>query len=258
MDRPFYTSFAWAYDLVIEGPVSRRVDFIVSALSRRGIEPGARVLDAGCGTGSYSLALTDRGFVVRGLDRSEPLLEQARAKCAGLPTGITFVAGDILALPQEPTFDAILCRGVLNDLTDDAARRDAFVSFARALRPNGVLILDVRNWITPAARTQAEPVFEKTVQTAKGLLTFRSVKTLERQTRSLRAAEEHRLHGPDGVTVETCDFVMRCWTEDELRERLSAAGFAAVELLGDYDTQRPVGSTDRIVGIASRRGDSNR
>jgi SAM-dependent methyltransferase len=250
--RPFYTSFAWAYDLLIEGTVSSRTEFILSALARRGVRAGASVLDAGCGTGNYSLALARRGFVVMGLDASEPLLDQARAKCAGLSMGLTFRVGDILALPREQAFDSILCRGVLNDLTDDASRRDVFFSFARALREGGVLILDVRNWPTTESRTRAEPVFEKSIQTARGLLTFRSVKTLDPDTRCLRITEEHRLQGPDGVAAETYDSVMRCWTEDELRKCLSAAGFASIEVLGDYDFFCPVGSTDRIVALASR------
>jgi len=50
---------------------------------------------------------------------------------------------DILAQPSA-RYAAILCRGVLNDIIDDDRRDAVFAAFARALRPNGVLILAVR------------------------------------------------------------------------------------------------------------------
>ncbi len=44
-------------------------------------DPGrARVLELGCGTGNFSLALAERGFAVVGEDPYEPLVERARQK----------------------------------------------------------------------------------------------------------------------------------------------------------------------------------
>jgi FMN phosphatase YigB (HAD superfamily) len=40
--------------------------------------------------------------------------------------------------------DAAVCRGVLNDIIDDDRRDAVFAAVARALRPHGGLILDVR------------------------------------------------------------------------------------------------------------------
>jgi cyclopropane fatty-acyl-phospholipid synthase-like methyltransferase len=49
--RPFYGRFAWASDALIERPVAAEGEAIAAILCRRGLEPHARVLDAGCGTG---------------------------------------------------------------------------------------------------------------------------------------------------------------------------------------------------------------
>jgi hypothetical protein len=51
---------------------------------------------------------------------------------------VSFVEGDLLRLPDvlggsAPTFAAVLCRGVLNDLLDDESRRRAFAAFAGCL-----------------------------------------------------------------------------------------------------------------------------
>ena len=50
-----------------------------------------------------------------GLDRSGPLLAQAEARARGAETSgkLQIEQGDILELPADHRFDAIVCRGVL-------------------------------------------------------------------------------------------------------------------------------------------------
>ena len=47
--RPFYHEFAWAYDALIPRPVADECAGIAAGLARRGVRPGAAVLDAGAG-----------------------------------------------------------------------------------------------------------------------------------------------------------------------------------------------------------------
>src|SRR5215831_4866280 len=72
--RPFYGEHAWAYDLLVARPVCRECACIAALLSQRDIGAGARILDAGCGTGRYTMGLARRGYLVTGLDRSAPLI----------------------------------------------------------------------------------------------------------------------------------------------------------------------------------------
>ena len=59
---------------------------------------GARVLDAGCGTGAMSEALALRGAEVVGADISPALLDVARRRMPGaLSARVRFVAGDMLS-----------------------------------------------------------------------------------------------------------------------------------------------------------------
>jgi SAM-dependent methyltransferase len=69
------------------------------------IKTGQRVLDVGCGTGTISLALAERGCSVVGMDASEPYLEGARRRRSH--TAITYELGDAqnLAYPSG-SFDA--------------------------------------------------------------------------------------------------------------------------------------------------------
>lgn len=248
--RPFYGSFAWAYDLLSDRPIASECAQISSLLSDRGLPSDARLLDAGCGTGRHAVALAGRGYRVTGLDASADLIAVARQRAGA--AGVAFITADLTALPPAPQYEAILCRGVLNDLVDDRTRRNAFQAFARALVSGGAVVLDVREWEATARRKTREPVHERTVQTVHGTLTFRSETRLDHATRRLLITERHVLTSPGRTTSADYDFVMRGWTRDELDALVAAAGFTAVEYQASFDPTSPVGSTDRLVVVASR------
>lgn len=248
--RPFYGRFAWAYDVLNDRPVVAECDHIVSTLGDRRRPAGAHVLDAGCGTGRYAVELARRGYRVTGLDASPDLIAVARERPGA--SAVAFVVADLTTLTSEPRYDAILCRGVLNDLVEDRVRRAAFAAFARALAPGGALVLDVRDWPTTVSRKSRQPVHEKTVETARGTLTFRSEVRLNHASRELRITEQHRLTAGGRTLTADHAFVMRCWTRDELDALLAAAGFADLEYRGSYDRAVPVGASDRLVVVGTR------
>lgn len=250
--RPFYDEYAWAYDLIITQPVAKQCDFIEDALSRRGIVSSERILDAGCGVGSHAIELARRGYVVDGVDLSPQFIAEAHRRVTDAGLHVSFSVEDILELSAASLYDAILCRGVLNDLLDDASRRGVFRSFAGALRSQGMLMLDVREWDTTVNRKTQEPVFEKVAETPFGSLTFRSETRLEHQTRQLLVSEQHTLRNQNVETVSTYDFSMRCWTREELHECLTQAGFEAIEYFGAYEKNVSVGTSDRLVSCASK------
>jgi glycine/sarcosine N-methyltransferase len=255
--RPFYEEYAWAYDLIIPPPTQEQCDFIAEALAGRGAGAGALVLDAGCGTGRHALELARRGYVVEGVDSSHGLLAEARERATreGLTSAqdltVSFGFGNILELDPSGRYDALLCRGVLNDLLDGRSRALAFHSFARALRPGGVLVLDVREWEASARRKIREPVFEKTIESERGILTFRAVTLVDPGTRRLLVEERHTLRAGGVERVTAYDFQMRCWTRAELEARMIEAGFASFEFFGGYDRHTPAGASDRLVCVAA-------
>jgi SAM-dependent methyltransferase len=248
-NRPFYGEYAWAFDLLIDRPVGKECGVIAAWLIERGVVPGATILDAGCGTGRYAGELARRGYLVEGVDRSSELIETARLSVAGLGHSVSFRIGDILALPAA-RYDGILCRGVLNDFVNDDARVSVFAAFAGALRPAGVLILDVREWEATRDRKQREPVFRKSVATDRGTLTFASTTELDPERHLLLLSETHTLVNDAGEHSSDFRFVMRCWTRSELESVFVRSGFGSVVYFGAYDPAVHAGATDRLVAVA--------
>jgi ubiquinone/menaquinone biosynthesis C-methylase UbiE len=112
-------------------------------LDAGGLAPGARVLEVGCGTGNYSLALAERaGCAVHGVDPSAEMLARARARSGQ----IDFREGRAEDLPfATASFDLVFSVDVIHHVADrPAAYREAF----RVLRPGGrVCTVTDSEWI---------------------------------------------------------------------------------------------------------------
>jgi SAM-dependent methyltransferase len=249
--RPFYAEYAWAFDLLIDRPVRKECAVIAAWLIDRGITPGAEILDAGCGTGRYAIELARRGYIVQGCDLSPDLIEVATRAMADSTGHVSFTVGDIARLPPL-RYAAILCRGVLNDILDDASRDAVFAAFAEALQSHGALILDVRDWGASLERKSREPLFRKRVSTDRGDLTFTSITAVDSERRQLLISERHELIRQGDERVSDYHFVMRCWERAELETLLACHGFGEVSFFGAYDPNIASGATDRLVVVAQR------
>lgn len=112
---------------------------IVLALLQPRLEPGQRLLDAGCGTGLL-LSRLPGDLRLAGLDASERALEHARARLSSRESDLR--AGSLPGAPgfDDESFDWILLTDVLEHLEDDRA---SLAVLHGLLRPGGRLLLTV-------------------------------------------------------------------------------------------------------------------
>jgi SAM-dependent methyltransferase len=114
--------------------------------ARHPLADGARVLDAGCGTGEIVARLAARfsGATFVGVDLEAPHLERARARCRPFASRTSFEVGDALALSfGDAEFDLVMSRHVLQAVPD--AER-AVAEMIRVLRPGGRVHLVVEDY----------------------------------------------------------------------------------------------------------------
>jgi hypothetical protein len=63
-------------------------------------------------------------------------------------------------------------------------------------------------------------------------------------------SETHTLLDAGGERSSEYEFLMRCWTQDEVESALARAGFGQIAHQGAYDRAVPVGATDRLVVVS--------
>jgi SAM-dependent methyltransferase/uncharacterized membrane protein YbhN (UPF0104 family) len=133
-----------------ERVVGRKVALTLRALRAAGVEPGARLLDAGCGPGWYVAALARAGYRVVGVDLAPGQIAAAR-EAAGAGPGL--LAASVLALPfRNGAFDAALAVNVLHHAGDRADHDAALAEMARAVRPGGLVLVHEISTVNPLYR----------------------------------------------------------------------------------------------------------
>lgn len=126
------------------------------------LPPGARILDAACGSGWLSEYFARLGYDVTGIDISPQLIEICEQRLSALPPidheqsiRCRFRVHDIECAPLEERFDAIICYDAMHHLEDAAS---TMRHLAAMLPLGGVLFVLEGNRPPPGSATEAEIV----------------------------------------------------------------------------------------------------
>ncbi|UCH28675.1 MAG: class I SAM-dependent methyltransferase [Myxococcales bacterium] len=146
-DGPWYEHFfGEAYLRTVRATTPKEValecDFIERALR---VPVGARVLDAGCGLGAQTVELAARGYHMVGLDISATMVSRAYDEAEDRGLQIDFIRGDMRDISFAEPFEALLCWGTTFGYFSEQENEQTIRQFHRALKPNGMLLLDVVN-----------------------------------------------------------------------------------------------------------------
>jgi SAM-dependent methyltransferase len=121
------------------------------AFLSRGLRPGARILDVGCGRGVTLGALADRGFEIHGQEISAEAARGADARAK-----ICIAQNLVEANYDAVSFDEIIIWHVLEHLPDPRATLE---EAHRILKPGGRLIVAVPNFSSLQARWSGDAWF---------------------------------------------------------------------------------------------------
>jgi len=128
-------------------PIAERYyDRAIAAMLRfMEVEPGATVLDAGCGPGVHSVRVAQAGYRVCAIDMSQTMLAEAQSRvaAAGASALVEFSRQDLTRLTfPDASFRYVFSWGVIIHIPEVEKALD---ELARVLEPGGKLALYVTN-----------------------------------------------------------------------------------------------------------------
>lgn len=214
-------------------------DFFINLLKERGAH---RVLDAAAGTGFHSVRLLEAGFQVVSADGSPEML--AKAFRNGRKNGhiLRTVQADWRWLNRDVSgkFDAVICLGnSFTHLFEERDRRKTLAEFYAALRHDGILILDQRNY---------DAILDEG---------FSSKHEFYYCGDKVKAAPEHvddglarfRYDFPDGSSYNLNMFPLR---KDYTTRLMKEVGFQKVTTYGDFQETFHQNEPDFFIHVAEK------
>jgi ubiquinone/menaquinone biosynthesis C-methylase UbiE len=138
----FYDDIANSFDSIMNKYDTLQRVWVVYDVLLKGLDlKGKVVLDAGCGTGWFSMEAARRGAKVVSTDVGINLLKQVEKKCNSKK-----VAADLLQLPfNDNSFDIVVCSDVIEHTINPKL---AIREIARVAKPDAYVSVTVpnRNW----------------------------------------------------------------------------------------------------------------
>lgn len=237
---------------------SREVDFIVEAF---GLKTSDKILDLACGHGRHSIELAKRGFSVIGLDYSELFLKKAEvdAKLAGVK--VKFLKGDMRNLPFHDEFDVVLMLFTAFGYFDDTGNNLTLSQIAKALKPNGRFLLDVRRGEAVIVRFNKAGKKEENTGLLKMPELFKAGE-LEINGAEWFDPRKQQVHNhrewmdSKGIKKES-DFYLKVYTLDQHKKMLQRAGLKFEKVWGDFEGNLPNSTNSRAI-ILSQKSWGNR
>jgi SAM-dependent methyltransferase len=138
----FNDDYLRACEKVTDEQIAREVDFVEDSL---GIEKGGTVLDLACGTGRHAVELSRRGYEVVGFDLSLAMLARAGDEAQDRDAKLNFIQGDMREMSFEEQFDGVFCWNTSFGYFEEEKNAQVIDRIHRALKSEGLLLLDVVN-----------------------------------------------------------------------------------------------------------------
>jgi len=103
-----------------------------------------KILDVGCGTGSHSIIMSERGYDVTGIDLSKHMIQYAQRKIfQKSKSNIKFLTMDMRKIKLKEKFDAIIVPGAgYCYLLQNSDLENFFVSVKKSLSKGGLLLYE--------------------------------------------------------------------------------------------------------------------
>ena len=204
----------------------READFIEDVVAGAGL-----VLDLCCGTARHSIALSESGWKIVGMDLSRNLLTIARSRMKRSGIEFPLVRADMCFFPfRDHVFDVVLSMftsfGYLPSESEDSL---SLLEINRTLRSKGVFLLDLANreHIISGFRERDWAEFEPFYMLEKRSLDLKGSKLSSQWTLIQKNTGKIRL----------IQHTVRLYTFIRIEQLLNDAGLEIIDAYGGYEKQ---------------------
>jgi SAM-dependent methyltransferase len=211
--------------------------------ARLDINPGAHILDMGCGPGRHSLELARRGYLVSGVDRTATYLERARRKAREEDLQVEFIQEDMRNFSRPDHYDAALMLfttfGYFEDLQDN---KQVLVNIYQSLKSDAALVIEMMGKEILARIFRERDWWEQ-----DGIIFLE-----ERKIDKNWSWIENRWIRIDNQGMTEYRVSHWLYSAAELVEMLRECGFQSVSIYGDLDWRAYDHAARRLVAVARK------
>ncbi len=224
-----YENLGSDYDLMINWRkrLDRDLPLIMRFLDR---VSGRNVVDAACGTGKLTIALSEAGYQCIGLDISAAMINIARdhaRRSESPPRFLTASLGKLTSAPIRSANAVLILGNSLSYLHNDEQLRQCFHQVRRILADNGKSGLLIQNrYYAPGARTPTRIV----TRTESDLVFIREHRFMDADMYEMVLSRES-----DGEIEQLGVDRLRHWEPELLTCTLKNCGFDTIEIFGSLD-----------------------
>jgi SAM-dependent methyltransferase len=224
---------------------------------------GGPVLELACGTGRVLAPLVEVGLEIVGVDRSEAMLERARARLARSPQRVCLVQADLsrdfdARIPERRYGLIILALDALGLLAGVTEQLRLLRRLRLRLAPHGMLALDVVHVAPLFDEPQGLPVLQhagEDEESGASVIKW-MVRRLLPATQQIDLLSIYDLTWSGGETRRLTEpLALRYFSRYELEHLLARAGLEVEAMCGDYELSELGDESPRIVVIAGPGAD---
>ena len=248
-----YTSFAKVYDTFMDNvPYEEWADYIEDRLKEYGIEDGL-VLDLGCGTGSITEKMAEKGYDMIGVDYSGEMLEIAMEKREESGHDILYLMQDMREFELYGTVRAIIsaCDSV-NYILDDDDLEEVFRLVNNYLDPEGIFLFDFNteykykeilgNQTIAEEREECSFIWDNFYDEEEQVNEYQLTLFVQEEEDLYRKYQEEHFQ--------------RAYTLDIIKELIEASGLIFVKAYDAYTLEEANEYSERICVVAKECGKS--
>ena len=246
-----YGKFAQVYDMFMDNiDYESWADYITEHLKEQGISDGL-VLELGCGTGTMTGLLAQKGYDMIGVDNSEEMLAEAMEKKVESGLDILYLLQDMQEFELYGTVRAVIsvCDS-LNYITEKEELLEVFRLVNNYLDPGGVFLFDMNtlhkyrdilgDTTIAENREEGSFIWDNTFDSEKNLNIYELAVFLPREDGLYEKCEE--LH------------CQKAYTREEIEELLKEAGLKLMAVYDAYTMNPATEDSERLFFMARESG----